>query len=72
MPGSLPLSQMSIEEKLRVMEAIWDGLSQHADEMQPPPWHRKVLEALEAAIESGEETFDDWEAAKQRIRDSVA
>ena len=72
MPGSLPLSQMSIEETLQVMEAIGDDLSQHADEMQPPPWHRKELEALEAAIESGEETFDDWEAAKQRIRDSVA
>lgn len=69
---SLPLDQMSVEEKLQVMEAIWDDLSQRADEMQPPAWHGKVLEALEAAIERGEETFEDWEAAKRRIRDSLA
>jgi hypothetical protein len=68
---SLPLEQMTVEEKLQMMEAIWDDLSQNADEIQPPSWHGKVLEAMELAIERGEETFDDWETAKQRIRDSV-
>jgi len=72
MPISLPLQAMSVEEKLQVMEAIWDDLSRHADRMQPPPWHGKVLNALEAAIERGEETFDEWEAAKQRIRNNLA
>lgn len=69
---SLPLEQMTVEEKLRVMEAIWDDLSQHADEMQPPPWHGQVLEAMQAAIERGEVTFDDWETAKRRIREDLA
>ncbi len=71
MPISLPLQTMSVEEKLQVMEAVWDDLSRHADQMQPPPWHGKVLDAMEAAIERGEEAFDEWEAAKQRIRDSL-
>jgi len=62
MPISLPLQAMSVEEKLQVMEAIWDDLSRHVDELQPP-WHSKVLYALEVAIEHGEETFDEWEAA---------
>ena len=69
---TLPLKQMSTEEKLQVMEAIWDDLNQPADELQPPAWHGKVLEAIEAAIERGEETFDDWETAKQRIRDNLS
>ncbi len=68
---SLPLQAMSVEEKLQVMEAIWDDLSRHVDELQPPLWHGKVLDALEVAIERGEETFDEWEAAKQRTRDSL-
>jgi len=68
---SLPLDQMTIEEKLRVMEAIWDDLSRHADQIQPPAWHGKVLAELAAAIERGEETFEDWETAKRRLRASV-
>ena len=35
-PISLPLQAMSVEEKLQVMEAIWDDLSRHVDELQPP------------------------------------
>jgi len=37
MPISLPLQAMSVAEKLQVIEAIWDDLSRHADELQPPP-----------------------------------
>ena len=69
---SLPLDQMSVEEKLQVMEAIWDDLSQHPDEMQSQAWHGKVLKAMEEAVARGEETFDDWETAKRRIRDDLA
>lgn len=69
---SLPLAEMTVEEKLQVMEAIWDDLSQHPDDLQPPSWHGKVLEAMESAIERGEESFDDWEKAKRRIRDDLA
>ncbi len=68
---ALPLKQMTTEEKLQVMETIWDDLSRHADKIQPPAWHGKVLEAIETAIDRGEETFDDWKAAKQRIRDQL-
>lgn len=71
MKVSLPLKDMTIEEKLQVMEAIWDDLSQNAEELPPPAWHGKVLQALETAIERGEESFGDWEAAKRRIRDSI-
>jgi len=69
---SLPLEKMTIEEKLRVMESIWEDLCQHANELEPPEWHGKVLDALERAIEQGEETFEDWETAKRHIRDSLA
>jgi len=68
---SLPLAQMTVEEKLQVMGAIWDDISQHAEELKPPAWHGNVLEAVESAIESGEGGFDDWENAKQRIRNDL-
>lgn len=68
---SLPLNEMTVEEKLQVMEAIWDDLSQHADEMKPPAWHAQVLAEREAAIARGEEQFEDWEAAREKIEKDI-
>lgn len=68
---SLPLDKMSLEEKLQVMEAIWDDLSQHADELQPPAWHGEVLAEREAAVDRGDEQFEDWDAAKEKIEKDI-
>ncbi len=68
---TLPLKEMTVEEKLQLMEAIWDDLSQNAEQIPPPPWHGQVLAALEEAIQRGEETFEDWETAKKSLRDEL-
>lgn len=68
---TLPLKEMTIEEKLEVMEVIWDDLSRHADEMAPPAWHGEALAEREAAIARGVESFEDLEAAKQQIERDI-
>ena len=68
---SLPLAEMTVEEKLQVMEAIWDDLSRHAEDVQPPDWHAEALAEREAAIARGEAQFDDWEAAKKKIEKDI-
>lgn len=68
---SLPLDEMTVEEKLQLMETIWDDLSRHADEMEPPAWHGEVLAEREAAVARGDETFEDWETAKQRMEKDI-
>jgi len=68
----LPLEQMSVEDKLRVLERIWEDLCRHEKELPPPPWHRDVLEAREARARQGTERFTDWDEAKRRIRDTAA
>ncbi|OGT90665.1 MAG: hypothetical protein A2286_13635 [Gammaproteobacteria bacterium RIFOXYA12_FULL_61_12] len=72
MSNALMLDRMSLEEKMLAMEAIWDDLCHQADEPQSPSWHAEVLAEREAAIAQGEESFEDWEAAKRRIRDSLS
>jgi hypothetical protein len=62
---------MSVEEKLQMMEALWDDLSQNADEIQPPAWHGEVLAEREAAIARGNEQFVDWEAAREKIEKDI-
>ncbi len=72
MPITLSLNEMTVPEKLQVMEALWEDLSRRADAFESPEWHRDVLEDRERRIASGEASFTDWEQAKADIRKQVA
>lgn len=65
------LSEMTIEEKLQMMEALWDDLSQNSDDLPSPAWHGKVLADREAALERGDQQFEDWEKARERIEKDI-
>jgi putative addiction module component (TIGR02574 family) len=64
----LPLNEMSAEEKLQTMEALWQSLSADPAAVESPAWHREELRERERTIESGEAKFVDWEKAKADIR----
>ncbi len=72
MPPALPLEKMSIEEKIYTMETLWDDLCRLSNGGDSPDWHRGVLAGREAAIEQGEDSFEDWEVAKKNIRKQVS
>ena len=72
MPVTLPLHEMTLTEKLQLMEALWEDLSRNADALESPDWHREVLEERERRIASGEARFSDWEAAKADVRRQVS
>ena len=72
MPVTLPLHEMTLAEKLQLMEALWEDLSRNADALESPDWHREVLEERERRIASGEARFSDWEAAKAEVRRQVS
>lgn len=72
MPVTLPLNDMTVSEKLQLMETLWEDLSRNADALESPEWHRDVLEERERRIASGEARFSDWEEAKADIRKRVS
>jgi putative addiction module component (TIGR02574 family) len=72
MPVTLPLSDLTVSEKLQLMEALWEDLSRNADALESPEWHREVLEDRQRRIASGEAHFSDWEQAKADIRKRVS
>ena len=65
---TLPLSEMSLAEKLQAMEALWDDLSRNPDALESPAWHEEVLRERQQQIASGEAVFLDWEHTKADIR----
>jgi hypothetical protein len=72
MASTLPLEKMSVDEKLRAMELLWDDLCKKAESMASPAWHEGVLAERDAMQKRGDDTFEDWEAAKKSIRNKVS
>lgn len=68
MAQTLQLDDMTTQEKLIALEAIWANLSQTAGSLTAPDWHQAVLAQREAAINKGKASFSDWPSAKQRLR----
>ncbi len=71
MATTVDLREMTTPDKLRLMEALWQNLSTTAEEIVSPQWHGEVLAERDRLIESGEETFIDWETAKKQLREEL-
>ena len=56
------IQKMSQQEKLRVMEALWDSLIHQAHEPPSPSWHQEILASRQARIDSGEATLFPWKS----------
>jgi hypothetical protein len=72
MPVNFPLHEMSVSEKLQLMEALWEDLSRTPNNVETPAWHGEALEERERRITSGEARFTSWEEAKKDIRKRVS
>ena len=72
MPIDLPLQEMSFPDKLELLEALWDDLSGQPERLASPEWHGEVLQERRQRVQSGEDTFSDWETAKQDIRKRIS
>ncbi len=68
----LPLSELTLAQKLELMEAIWDDLAKHDETLESPDWHEEVLKDREKALATGKGTVSDWKEAKRRIRENAS
>jgi putative addiction module component (TIGR02574 family) len=68
MTVNLPLEKMTVREKLRLMEELWQDLSRDPDQFKSPDWHEAEMKKRKASIASGKAKFIDWEKAKKELR----
>jgi len=69
MAVTIDLQQLSVPEKLRLMEDLWRDLSRNESDLASPAWHGLVLAEREKKLASGEDSLVDWETAKKELRD---
>ncbi|MBI5602678.1 MAG: addiction module protein [Deltaproteobacteria bacterium] len=68
MISTLQISQMSREEKLRALEALWADLSKDDNQIESPARHEDILQETEARVATGQERIEDWQTAKRELR----
>jgi hypothetical protein len=71
MQFSIPLEQMSVEEKLQAIGEIWADLAQTPENIPSPSWHADVLRAREKRISEGTSHFLDIDEAKKAVREQL-
>ena len=68
MSKTLPLKDMTLHEKMAVMESLWEDLAGSSDAIESPEWHKEILDRRRQRIAEGTAQFIDWQAAKAEIR----
>lgn len=65
----VPLEQLTVPEKLALMERLWIDLARQPQDIPSPAWHGAVLEERREAVRQGRTAFVAWEEARQRLLD---
>lgn len=58
---------LPLNEKLQLMEALWEDLCSHAEEVVVPEWHKELLNARRKAVEAGREHILEWDEVKDSL-----
>ena len=51
------INKMSLPDRLRAIEQLWDAISREAGDIASPEWHRDILADRKARAERGEARF---------------
>ena len=72
MSTEINFEQMSVTEKLSMMERLWDALCRVGTEIPSPEWHGNVLSERESLARDGSDEFVDWDQAKKEMRKQIS
>lgn len=61
------IRQLPLNEKLQIMEALWEDLRSRAEELVVPEWHKEILDERRKAVEEGREEVLDWDEVKNSL-----
>jgi hypothetical protein len=65
---NLNLREMSREEKLKTMHALWEDLVRDDESVESPAWHGDALQETAGKFQAGGEGIHNWEDAKEELR----
>jgi putative addiction module component (TIGR02574 family) len=61
------IKRLPVEERLALVEDIWDSIAQDAAQVGIPDWHREVLRERQAEYRGDAEVGGTWADVRKRI-----
>jgi putative addiction module component (TIGR02574 family) len=61
------LTKLPVDERLKLIEELWDSLDNDIEALPMPQWHRDELDKRLDALDSGASVGAPWAEVKQRI-----
>jgi putative addiction module component (TIGR02574 family) len=61
------IKALSVEERLELIERIWDTLTETPDQIPLPDWHRELLDERLREFEKAPDAGSPWEDVNRRI-----
>lgn len=59
--------KLSVQERIRIVEAIWDSVAEHPEQIELLPWQAEELDRRFAAYQANPSEGIPWEEVKRRI-----
>lgn len=68
---TIDISNLSVREKLGLMELLWRDLSREPENLEVPQWHLDRLKEAERSVAEGTDEFIDLDVFKAELRDVI-
>ena len=65
--SALEISNLTLREKLQLMEVIWADLRGSVETFEAPVEHRQLLDRRRERVAAGEAVLRNWDSVKHRI-----
>lgn len=62
------IEKMSIPERLKAIELIWESISEETEEIESPKWHGDILEERQKKANSGEAKYLTISEVRERLQ----
>lgn len=72
-PVAALLKQLTADQKWQAFQLLWqDVVKDHAEEIEPPAWHEKILRERLEKIKSGKAVWHDLDQTFDDLRKELA
>lgn len=61
------IAEMPIQQRIQLVEDIWDSIAEIQDAIEIPDWHKKELDKRLEAYHGNPSEGSPWEEVKKRI-----
>ena len=67
MTDTAELRALSVSERLKLIEDLWDSIETDAEALPLPDWHRAEIDRRIDALDTGASIGAPWEEVRRRI-----